>query len=163
MERKINDLIVPLIQLQITIDAPIDVVFDLSRSIDFHQITTAQTNEKAIAGKTSGFIEFNETVTWKARHFGIYQTLTSKITAFDRPYFFVDEQVKGAFKSFRHEHRFEVVDGKTQMTDLFEYHSPMGIIGQLADLLFLKTYMLNFLVKRQKMTKAYAESGDVNI
>ena len=142
---------------------PLMLFFDLSRSIDFHQITTAQTNEKAIAGKTSGLIEFNETVTWKARHFGIYQTLTSKITAFDRPYLFVDEQVKGAFKSFRHEHRFEAVDGKTQMTDLFKYHSPMGIIGQLADLLFLKTYMLNFLVKRQKITKAYAESGDVNI
>ncbi|RYF13850.1 MAG: cell division protein, partial [Flavobacteriales bacterium] len=33
-----------------TINAPIQLVFDCARSIDIHQLSTAKTNEKAIAG-----------------------------------------------------------------------------------------------------------------
>ena len=47
------------------------VVFDLSRSIDLHKISTEQTNQQAIAGKTSGLIGINENVTWRAKHFGV--------------------------------------------------------------------------------------------
>ena len=96
----------PKIELITVIDAPVEKVFDFSRSIDLHMESTRQTGEYAIAGKTSGLIESGETVTWRAKHFGIWQTLTSKITEFDRPNYFVDEMVEGAFKSFRHEHYF---------------------------------------------------------
>ena len=73
----------PVIKLHTIVNAAIDVVFDLSRSIDLHKISTAHTNEEAVAGKTSGLIGMGESVTWKARHFGISQLLTSKITAFE--------------------------------------------------------------------------------
>src|SRR5665811_1912859 len=96
----------PRIELRTEIKANKEIVFDLSRSIDLHRISTEHTNEEAIAGKTSGLIELNESVTWKAKHFGIYQRLTSKVTEFDRPNYFVDEMVNGAFKNFRHEHHF---------------------------------------------------------
>jgi len=85
----------PVIQLQTVINAPINVVFDLSRSIDLHKISTAHTNEQAIAGKTSGLISMSESVTWKAKHFGVTQLLTSKITAFKSPHYFVDEMISG--------------------------------------------------------------------
>jgi hypothetical protein len=75
----------PVIVLTISIDAPIDVVFDLARSIDLHLESTAQTNERAVAGRTTGLIGLGEEVTWEATHFGIRQRLTSKITQFDRP------------------------------------------------------------------------------
>ena len=97
----------PSIILETPINAPIERCFDLSRSIDLHTDSMQHTGEKAIAGRTSGLIELGESVTWEAKHFGIRQTLTSKITEFDRPNYFVDEQVSGAFKSFRHEHHFE--------------------------------------------------------
>lgn len=92
----------PKIELQTEIKAERKIVFDLSRSIDLHQLSTAKTDEKAIAGKTSGLIDLGESVTWRAKHFGIYQNLTSKITEFESPNFFVDEMLKGAFKSFKH-------------------------------------------------------------
>ena len=60
------------IKLQTKIKAPIETVFNLSRNIDIHLLSTSQTNEKAVAGKTSGLIELNETVTWKGKHFGFY-------------------------------------------------------------------------------------------
>ncbi len=96
----------PKIELHTHINAPIGKVFDLSRSIDLHMRSTAQTGEQAIAGKTAGLMEPGETVTWRAKHFGIWQKLTSKITEFNYPTFFADEMVSGAFKSFRHEHHF---------------------------------------------------------
>lgn len=70
----------PCIKIETTIHAPVQRCFDLSRSIDLHQISTIETKERAIAGKTSGLIGLNETVTWQAKHFGITQKLTSKIT-----------------------------------------------------------------------------------
>ena len=149
----------PEIKLETLIAAPAETVFDLSRSIDLHKLSTADTNEEAIAGVTSGLISMNESVTWRARHFGVYQTLTSKITVFDRPRFFVDEMVKGAFRSFRHEHHFEQQNGTTVMRDIFEYKSPLGWLGNLADLLFLKRYMTRLLTNRNEMIKEFAENG----
>jgi ligand-binding SRPBCC domain-containing protein len=137
----------PVITITTTVNAPIGIVFDLARSIDLHKISTAHTNEEAVAGRTSGLIGPGESVTWRARHLGITQYLTSKITAFDAPHFFTDEMVSGVFKSFKHDHLFATQDGVTIMTDVFEYRSPYGIAGKLADYLFLKKYMQHCLLK----------------
>ncbi len=134
----------PIIVLETVINAKREIVFDLSRSVDLHLLSTQKTNEKAIAGKTSGLMEMNETVTWRAKHLGIYQNLTTKITAFEKPTFFADEMVNGAFKSFKHEHYFEDFQDGTLMKDNFEYKSPFGILGKLADFIFLKNYMKSF-------------------
>lgn len=148
----------PKIELQTEIKADRKVVFDLSRSIDLHKISTEQTNEQAIAGKTSGLIGMNESVTWRAKHFGIYQNLTSKITEFDRPKYFADEMVSGAFKGFKHEHHFAESNGGTLMTDIFDYKLPFGILGKLADKLFLEKYMTELLTERNRIVKEFAES-----
>lgn len=148
----------PVIRLETLIKADRGIVFDLARNIDLHQISTAHTNERAIAGKTSGLIELNESVTWKAKHFGIVQRLTSKITAMEYPNYFVDEMVSGAFKSFKHEHLFEQKSEGTLMLDIFNYISPIGILGKVADRLFLKNYMINLLLIRNKVIKEHAET-----
>jgi ligand-binding SRPBCC domain-containing protein len=149
----------PIITLETIICAPVEVCFDLSRSIDLHTISTRQTGERAVAGVTKGLIGLGETVTWRARHFGIQQHLTSKITEYQRPNYFVDEMVQGAFSCFRHEHHFKQMDGSTRMTDVFNYSSPFGALGKLADVLILKNYMTNLLAERNKVIKIYAESG----
>lgn len=147
----------PRIELNTEINAPIDVVFDLSRSIDFHTKTTQHTGEKAIAGKTSGLIGLNETVTWKAKHFGVTQQLTSKITVMRRPDIFVDEMTKGVFKSLCHQHLFLEEGSKTLMIDIFEFESPLGILGKWANRLFLKKYLEGFIIERNAHIKAMAE------
>ena len=148
----------PKIKLQTKIKATRSIVFDLSRSIDLHKISTEHTNEEAIAGKTSGLIGIDESVTWRAKHFGIYQNLTSKITEYNRPKYFTDQMVKGAFKEFKHEHHFEELNDETLMTDLFYYKSPFGILGKIADKLFLKKYMIELLTERNRIVKQFAES-----
>ena len=148
----------PSIVIETYIHVPIERCFDLSRSVDLHTDSMKHTGEKAIAGRTGGLIDLGETVTWEAKHFGIRQTLTSKITEFDYPNYFVDEMVSGAFKSFRHEHRFVRQGGETQMTDIFSFESPLGLLGRLANVLFLKSYMKRLLQKRNEIIKQVAES-----
>ncbi|GAB4156881.1 MAG: hypothetical protein Tsb0033_08040 [Winogradskyella sp.] len=148
----------PIIELRTEIKAPVEIVFDLSRSIDLHKISTEHTNETAIAGKTRGLIGLNESVTWRAKHLGIYQKLTSRITEFDRPNYFTDEMVSGAFKEFKHGHYFEDLNGRTIMNDVFNYKSPFGILGKLADRIFLEKYMTDLLIERNHIIKEFAES-----
>ena len=149
--------IMPKIELTTPINAPIQRCFDIARDIDVHVASTAHTGEQAIAGRTNGLIELGETVTWRAKHFGIWQNLTSKITEFNSPNFFADEMVAGAFKSFRHEHYFTGNDKQTIMRDEFMFESPLGLLGKLANWLFLKKYMTNLLLKRNLMIKEVAE------
>jgi hypothetical protein len=86
----------PRIVLKTEIDAPIEVCFDLSRSIDLHQISTAHTNEQAIDGVTSGLINLHESVTWRARHFGFSGLTRNKEFFFNAGIFFF---IKAKFSS----------------------------------------------------------------
>lgn len=150
----------PAIIIETRIKASVEICFDLSRSIDLHKISTADTNEEAVAGVTNGLLGMGQSVTWEATHFGVRQQLTSKITSFHRPYTFTDEMEKGAFKRFSHKHIFKKVDqNESCMIDVFDYQSPLGILGRLADWLFLKSYMKNLLIKRNQVIKEFAENG----
>ena len=149
----------PVIKLETNINAPIERCFDLARSIDLHTNSMKHTGEQAVAGRMQGLIELGETVTWRARHFGIRQMLTSKITQFDYPDSFTDEMVSGTFKSFKHEHRFRQVNGQTVMTDIFSFEAPFGLLGRLANFLFLKRYMTRLLEIRNETIKQTAEAA----
>ena len=147
----------PTIEINTFIIANIERCFNIARSIDLHVDSMAKTKETAIAGRVSGLIEFGETVTWRAKHFGVWHTLTSKITGFDFPYSFTDEMVTGAFKSFKHQHLFFSQNDGTLMIDIFEFESPFGIFGNLANVLFLKNYLRKLLQNRNRLIKENAE------
>lgn len=149
----------PIIRLETHVRAKKEIVFDLSRSIDFQSRAVRSSNERAVAGRTCGLIGLDETVTWYGKHVGVWQHLTTRITDFDPPHFFADEMEKGVFKSIRHEHYFSTSKEGTIMKDVFIFQSPLGILGWLANKLFLKGYMTRFLKGRNKFLKEYAESG----
>ena len=147
-----------LIRLETYINAPIERCFDLSLNVDLHQHSVAQTHERPVAGVTSGMMKLGDTVTWEAVHFGIKQHLTSQITAYERPYRFTDEMLKGAFHDITHLHEFVPRLPGTLMTDLFEFHAPLGILGKLAETLFLTRYMKGLLLTRNRYLKQVAEA-----
>ncbi len=95
-----------ILRLETHIKAPAARCFLLSLSVDMHTFSTAHTNEKVVGGITSGIMRKGDFVIWRAKHFGIWQQLSSTITAYDYPTYFCDEMVQGAFKSMRHEHYF---------------------------------------------------------
>lgn len=148
----------PVIKNRLFINAPIGICFDLARNVDVHTQTTSNTKERAIGGVTEGLLEQGDTVTWEAIHFGFKQRLTAKVILMEKPHKFVDVMVKGAFQSFVHTHQFiEQADG-TLMIDTFEYKSPLGILGVVADKLFLEKYMSVFIATRAKELKKIAEN-----
>ena len=149
----------PTIHLELRIAAPVETCFDLARDIDLHQQTLAHTRERAVAGVTSGRVVGGDVITWEATHFGVRQRLTVKITDYERPAFFVDEMVRGAFKRFTHLHQFLREDDGTLMIDRFDYTSPLGPIGRLADFLFLERYMRRLLSGRNAVIKRVAEQA----
>ena len=147
-----------VIEIETAIDAPKERVFDLARSIDAHQDSTESTGERAVAGVTSGLLGPEEEVTWEARHLGVKQRLRVKMTRFDRPHYFQDIMLQGAFSRMQHDHRFAERDGKTVMSDRFEFESPLGFLGRLVDRVFLTSYMRRFIVRRNAVLKQAAES-----
>jgi len=150
---------VPTIVLETPIQAPPERCFDRARSVEAHQASTAQTAERAVAGVTTGLMGPGDWVTWEAVHFGVRQRLTVRITRYERPHLFVDEQVRGAFRRFTHVHAFLPREGGTLMRDTFDYASPLGPLGRLADWLFLERYMRRLLARRAAYLKHAAELG----
>lgn len=149
----------PTINHEIYIEAPVEVCFDLARNVDVHTETTGKTKERAVAGVTSGLMEKGDSVTWEAVHLGVKQKLTGKIIEMEKPHSFTDAMVKGAFHSFTHTHEFSSKGSGTVMKDRFVYKAPLGILGKIADKLFLEKYMTRFIAERAIELKKIAEKG----
>ena len=116
-------------------------MFNLSRDIDFHIISSEKTKESAIAGRTGGCIELGETVTWKGNHFGIYWSHQSLITAVRYPTNFTDEMINGRFTFFKHQHTFYKTHIGTEMIDIVEFEIPYGVFGKILDKIFIKKHV----------------------
>lgn len=147
----------PTILLETFINASPEICFDLMRDIRIHTQTTSQTNEKAVAGVIDGKIGLGQTVTFEGTHFGMRQSLTVKVTEFDRPRLFVDEMTEGRFKTFKHIHEFTPENGGTRMRDTLEWTSPFGILGRIVDKILLERHLRTLVQTRNAKLKEIAE------
>jgi hypothetical protein len=129
------------------VPASVQETFDRSRSIDLHLASMSHSRERAIAGVTSGLINEGEEVTWRAWHFGVPIRMTSRITAMTQPESFVDEQVRGPFRRFRHEHEFRPDGPGTLMIDRVEFTAPFGRLGAIAEPA-IRPYLRRLIEKR---------------
>lgn len=148
----------PIIKHEISIHAPIQVCFDVARTVEVHAGKTLLTKQIAIGGITFGLMERGDFVTWETTHFGMKQKLTSQIIEMVKPYRFTDAMVHGAFHSFTHTHEFIERDTETIMKDTFLYKSPFGILGKVANRLFLENYMSHFIARHAQKVKKVAEA-----
>ena len=140
------------------LEMPLDEAFERSLDIDLHAASMARSHERAVRGVTSGRIGLGEEVTWRAWHFGVPFTMTSRITELEAPHWFVDEQVRGPFRSFRHEHAFiPGADGDgTIMIDHVVFDAPLGGLGRLSEGV-LGPYLLRLIQRRN----AYLQDGSL--
>lgn len=139
------------------ISAPPEVVFDLSLNIDVHLDSQNAAGERAVGGVTTGLIGLGEEVTWKAVHFHIPFRMTSRVTELQRPSRFVDEQVRGPFRRFHHEHEFRPTADGTDMVDRVSFDAPLGPIGRLVERVVLGSYLERLIQERGCFLKAAAE------
>ena len=132
----------PTIHITTVIHAPMDRVYDLSRSITLHKRSMSHLQEEAIKGRTNGLIEREETVTWQAKHLGKIRRLTTRITEMNN----------------KHEHHFKEIGNGTVAIDIMEFGTPYGWLGRMFERFYLNKYMTRLLQVRNEVIKEYAES-----
>jgi ligand-binding SRPBCC domain-containing protein len=145
------------------IRAPMERCFDLARSVEVHLAGNVHFGEAAVAasGVTSGLIGMAQRVTWRAKHLGVWQDLTSEITGMDRPVWFQDTMVEGIFRCMKHDHFFRPLSpDSTEMKDVFCFAAPLPVLGRLAEMVFLRRYMRALLYERNAVLKQIAESTE---
>jgi ligand-binding SRPBCC domain-containing protein len=145
------------IELEMVVQASLEACYALALNVEAHLASTHQTGERVVAGPADGQLKLGDVVTWEARHLGVRQRLTVRISAASPPHYFQDELVRGAFRTLRHDHYFEPVPGGTRVRDVFEFRSPLGFVGHCFDTLFLKRYLTRFLEARNAMLKQHLE------
>jgi hypothetical protein len=145
------------------IKAPMERCFDLARSVEVHLDGNVHWGESAVAegGVTSGLLELGQSVTWRAKHFGVWHRLTSEITAMDRPYHFQDTMTHRIFRFMQHDHYFRSLSNvETEMRDSFRFAAPVPVLGRLAEVVVLRRYMHALLRERNGAIKRIAESQE---
>ncbi|WP_129287740.1 SRPBCC family protein [Streptomyces sp. GZWMJZ-114] len=142
------------------IAAPPETVFDVSLDVDLHRASMAGSGERVVAGVTSGRMGPGDTVTWLARHYGVRWRMTSRISAYERPGYFVDEQVRGPFARWHHAHHFAPDGaGGTVMRDVVDFAAPLGPLGRIAERVALGRYMPRLIRVRNAYVREAAERG----
>ena len=149
----------PVIHLTTFIAAPVERVFDLSRSIEVHKHSMSKHKEEPIGERINGLLGMGEEITWKARHLLKTRILKTKITSFNRPDSFTDEQITGDFKKMKHDHFFRAIENGAIMIDLFEFEIPYSFFGRLFNHLYLTAYLRSMLEERNKLIKEVAEGN----
>lgn len=145
--------------LQIDVAAPPQRCFDLARSMDFHTWSMRASGERIVGGRGTGLIALGEEVEFEARHIGVTRQLRALVTEFDRPNGFVDEQVRGPFRSLTHGHTFEPLSGHTtRVTDTLEFDVGYGPLGLAVERLVIRPHLQHLIAQHQLNIKQAAES-----
>jgi ligand-binding SRPBCC domain-containing protein len=148
-----------LIEVVTDIDATRDVVFDLELDMDVHAASLAASGETATTSTGKRRVALGDEVTFRGRHFGLVWRMTSRITVYERPHRFVDEQVRGPFRALRHEHLFDDLGaGRTRMTDRMTVRAPLGPLGSVVTRVLLAPYLRRLLRRRASHVKRLAEA-----
>lgn len=106
-------------------------MFDLELDVEAHAASLPETGETATTSTGRSSLGLGDEVTFRARHLRFWWTMTTKVTVYERPHGFVDEQIRGPFLALRHEHVFEALDGgSTRMTDRMSAVLPLGPLGR---------------------------------
>ena len=83
---------------------------------------------------------------WHARH-----------TVYQPPHLFVDEQISGPFRKWRHEHQIRKTASGAELTDQVEYELPFGILGRLAAGWMIRRQLESMFRFRHEVTRKYVE------
>ena len=81
---------------------------------------------------------------------GIKLNWVTEITQISTGKFFIDEQRRGPYRIWHHEHHFKRVEGGVEMRDILYYAVPFGFIGKLANLIFVRNKVKQIFSFREK-------------
>jgi ligand-binding SRPBCC domain-containing protein len=152
--------------MSVTVEVVTDIaasaatVFDLELDMDVHAASLAGHQERVRTSTGRPQLGLGDVVTLRARHFGVTWRMTSQVVELDRPHRFVDVQVAGPFRRFRHEHVFVPTPGGTRMTDRVAFTAPLGAPGAAVGRLVVGPYLRRLLQQRGAHVRSVAEGQE---
>ncbi|HEX7848076.1 MAG TPA: SRPBCC family protein [Chitinophagaceae bacterium] len=110
-----------------------------STPANLHRITPEEMKFKTISAPTNEKIHKGQVIEYRVSPLmGIPLYWMTEITVVEAETFFIDEQRKGPYALWRHQHFFKEIEGGVEMTDLIHYKNPLWVLGDLANALFIK-------------------------
>lgn len=134
------------------IPATIDAVWDfISNPANLKDITPSYMGFKVTSNSGSNKMYAGMIITYIVKPvFGIPMKWMTEISHVKDKEYFVDEQRMGPYKLWHHQHKITIIDGGVLMTDIVTYIPPFGIIGALANALFIKNQLKKIFEFRTK-------------
>jgi len=122
------------------IPASIDEIWDfISSPSNLKEITPKHMGFEVTGNTGKGQMYPGMIITYKVSPLlGIKLDWVTEITHVKDKEYFVDEQRIGPYTLWHHEHKIEPIEGGIMMTDIVTYQPPMGILGAIANTLFIK-------------------------
>ena len=122
------------------IPASIDEIWDfISSPSNLKEITPKHMGFEVTGNTGKGQMYPGMIITYKVSPLlGIKLDWVTEITHVKDKEYFVDEQRIGPYTMWHHEHKIEPIAGGIMMTDIVTYQPPMGILGAIANTLFIK-------------------------
>jgi ligand-binding SRPBCC domain-containing protein len=111
------------------------------------------------SGDTSGMYA-GQIMTYSLKVFPfVYVLWVTEITHYKPMEYFVDDQIKGPYAMWHHQHRFKAVAGGVEMTDEINYAVPFGFIGRIANSLFIAKQLSDvFKFRHNALEKMFLEN-----
>lgn len=94
---------------------------------------------------------------YRIRLIGVPFTWSSRIVNVHPPREFTDIQLRGPYRSWRHRHIFEPEGSRTLIRDEVNYEIPLGILGDLAGSLLVKSQLQNIFQHRSRAIREWGE------
>jgi hypothetical protein len=134
---------------------PLAEVFEFfSRPENLQAITPPWLDFHITAGPST--LHVGAIIRYRLRLHGVPVRWVTQIAAWDAPRGFVDTQISGPYRLWRHEHQFTAEGGGTTMVDLVHYALPVGILGRIAHWAMVRRDVnLIFDYRRDKMRQKF--------
>ena len=140
------------------IDLPINIVFHyFSNPVNLQKITPKYLNFKIKNGPPLE-MKKGQIFKYQLRVRGIPINWTSLISSYHPPYSFIDEQIKGPYSSWYHNHTFKEENGGTTIMDEVKYSLPLGFIGKIINSIWIKKDLDAIFKYRQKIIEKTLKS-----
>ena len=128
------------LEKKVILTSDMETVWDFfSSPLNLNEITPPDMSFEILSNLTGLKMYPGMIINYKVRPFlNIPMRWTTEITHCEEGHYFVDEQRFGPYSFWHHKHFFKKVEGGIEMTDIVDYGLPLGILGQIANSIYVE-------------------------
>ncbi|MBZ0253023.1 MAG: SRPBCC family protein [Candidatus Methylomirabilis sp.] len=139
-----------MLKTRVTIDAPVEEVFDFFSKADNLGVITPPWMGFSIATPRPIAMGKGATIDYTIRLGPVPVAWRTEIERWEPGALFVDSQRKGPYRCWRHEHRFQAEGGRTTVEDRVYYAPPLGPLGRIANAAYVSSTLKRIFAYREK-------------